>query len=454
MKLRISQWSLSAIADTVDGRLVGADRAISSVSTDTRKIAPDALFVALVGPRFDGNTFVSQAAESGAAAAIVSSEQDVTIPQIVVEDTLTALQRLGAAVWKQAHEEGMKTVALTGSNGKTTTKELCSAVFRTEFEHVHATAGNLNNHIGVPLTLCAIPLECELAIVEMGANDFGDIDELVRMAPGEVRIITSIGEAHLEALGDLNGVRRVKSEIFHVPNDAIAVVPSEERRQLHLPDGMHVIEVGSEVVANLTAQDANGQSVDLEAFGKTLRLRSPLTGAHNAGNLATAIAAFYALIGRLPNEDGLNASLAGMKIPGGRWRRVQAGGWDIIDDAYNANPSSMTASFRTFSDLYAEQTRYAVIGEMLELGEEARDLHVRCAQEMAASQSGEEFVFVGRFADDMASAATDKGAKATAAVDPESAADYLRTQMPGVVFLKASRGAQLERVITSLQRTA
>ena len=214
MTLWIERYSLADVAATTGGRLTEDSHASArpnAVGTDTRSLAPGALFFALRGERFDGHDFVEQAASAGACAVVVDTEQPVDVPQIVVSDCLVALQQLGADIFRRASDEGLRSIALTGSNGKTTTKELLVAVWRACGAHVHATKGNFNNHIGVPLTLCALPVGADTIIIEMGTNQFGDIEELVALAPADLRVLTSIGYAHLENLGNLDGVRRAKS---------------------------------------------------------------------------------------------------------------------------------------------------------------------------------------------------------------------------------------------------
>lgn len=457
MTLRIEKWTLADIADRVGGELSGEPRGgVAGVSTDTRTIEPGALFVALVGDRFDGHDYVGAAHDAGAAAAIVSRRLDPTIPQIVVDDTLVALQRLGAAIFDEGVEAGVFSVALTGSNGKTTTKELLTAIWST-VAPVHATVGNLNNHIGVPLTLCATPADARTMILEMGANRFGDISELVALAPADVRIITSIGHAHIEGLGSLDGVRRVKSEIFERSDaDTIAVVPQEERSKLRF-DGFEgrIVTVGEADSGADVVFTTSGAKVEVRGLDFEYHLRSPLPGRHNAHNLATAIAALTAA-GPRPDADDLDRALAALVLPGGRWRTIERGGWTFLDDAYNANPTSVRASWDAFVEIRERQREVgdedglvvAVIGEMLELGDDAERLHGDTARRVAKRGGADCLVFVGTFASTMAQAAREVSDAEVAAFDePGQVAAWLATRDPCTVYLKASRGQRLERII-------
>lgn len=461
MTLRIESWSLSRIAEVVGGELHGSDGHVTSVSSDTRTIGDGALFVALVGERFDGHDYAEQAVEKGAAALLVSRLVDgVDVAQVVVDETLDGLQRLGAALFRQAREEGVFSIALTGSNGKTTTKELIAALWRTRGT-VHATAGNLNNHIGVPLTLCAMPANTKTLVLEMGANKFGDIAELIAIAPADVRVITSIGYAHIENLRDLDGVRKVKSEIFeHDEAECLAVVPVAERMLLWLGGfAGRVVSVGA---------NQSGAEVSYKRTARgTLAVRGPhfehdlnfaLPGRHNAQNLATALATLHVLgPDEQPLTGALQPAIDSVELPGGRWRTVERGEWRYLDDAYNANPSSVRASWDGFVEIaggafgVAPVEVVAVIGEMLELGDDADELHRETAAWIARRGGAAALAFVGAYAESMAQAARtaieDSDAEVVALATTDDVAAWLKGRAPGLVYLKASRGQKLERLI-------
>lgn len=459
--LRLASWSLGRVAEAVSGELIGGepDAGIARVSTDTRDIDAGALFVALVGERFDAHDFVAQAFESDAAAAILHDEQtarDASGPVILVDDTLVALQRLGRAVWDEATEAGVRTVALTGSNGKTTVKEMTAAML-LEFGATFATPGNLNNHIGVPLTLCAMPADIDYLVLEMGANAVGDIDELIALAPAQTRMITSIGAAHLEGFGGMDGVRRGKSEIFRLAGpDEIAVVPASERDKLVL-DAFEgpVITVGEGAGADIRLQAFEPRGGRPRASylveGAPLTVDLPIPGRHHAHNVGTAIGALLSL-GLDATVEPIQRALDALELPGGRWREEHVGAITFIDDAYNANPTSTVASFDAFMQIEDERPRVAVIGEMLELGPTAESHHVEVAERIATSDGLAEFVAVGPYAAAMANAAaTSVSAHAFDASD--KAGRWLSERASRedglLVFLKGSRGARLEDVIES-----
>lgn len=455
---RISGWSAAEVANAVSGEWhIGQPEQIDLVQTDTRKLTPGTLFVALRGERFDGHDFVANAAEAGAVAALVTEvDESVDLPQLLVEDTLEALQTLGNRIWSQATSEGLESVALTGSNGKTTTKEFLAALFRTVGQ-THQTPGNFNNHIGVPLTLCALPAAANFAVIEMGANDFGDIRELIAMAPARYRVLVSIGAAHLENLGDLDGVRRVKSEIFeHSEPEDVAIVPTLHRPGLHTDRFAGTMILVGDGGAFAFDVDPDTREVVVDWDGGSCRLTSPYPGEHNAANLALAVATFVAA-GYSPNAEAIERELERLVLPGGRLRRVSVGELTFVDDAYNANPTSVLASYDAFLEIagrelgVAPEDRIAMLGEMFELGADAELMHAQTAEAMAIRGGAGTFVWVGPFAESMAGAASKHSGQHHVAPTVEEAARLLPAS--GLVFLKASRGQRLERVIDLVEGT-
>ncbi len=460
---RIRRWTLAKIAEAAGGRLEGAavDQHVSRVCSDTRSLRPGELFVALRGENFDAHDFLDQAEAAGAAAVMVDRTDGVetTLPRLVVDDTLAGLTRLGHAVWREATEAGLHTIDVTGSNGKTTVKEMLALLWGAHGE-AFATPGNLNNHIGVPLVLCDLPAECEHLMAEMGANGPGDISHLIAMAPGSERIITSIGMAHIEGFGSLDGVRRTKSEIFEGADaQTTAIVPFSEVDNLIGDDFPgRVITVGFEEEADLSVRllEASGQGGEALRFevrhgDDRLELRLPLPGKHHALNAATSLATMIAR-GVVPDQDLCNRRLSHLALPKGRWRVVDVGDVRMIDDAYNANPSSVTASFDAFMETPdpEERPRVAVIGEMFELGDDAEAMHREVAATVASRADLDAFVAVGPYAAQMVEAARTNAAGQLEAVGfetVEQTADWLARRGPAFVLLKASRGARLERVV-------
>ncbi len=464
--LRIEGWSLAKIASAVDGRLVNhrmAGVTHGGVCSDTRQLSEGEIFVALVGERFDGHRFVGRAVELGASAVMVESAgcvDELSVAAIVVDDTTKALGRLGHGIFLEARQEGMGSVAVTGSNGKTTTKEILSTLWGLDGE-VWATPGNLNNHIGVPLTLCAIPRRCDHLIVEMGANHRGEIAELIRLAPADQRVITSIGRAHLEGFGSMQGVRKAKSEILEVATGRTrAVVPQTERRALEPPSFPGtLIGVGTELEAEMrirsvgvTEDDRRELAVSMTFRDRRWRLRCPLVGEHNAWNLATALAT---MAGQpFATEDGINEALAGLEIPGGRWKEVQVGSTAVIDDAYNANPASVRASLEACRNWAQGQDVTVVIGEMKELGSAAEKEHRSLGQWVGRQGWVGSVIFYGEYASLMAEEAERQrgGASIEATDDLEQAARWLQQERPDRLFLKGSRANRLELLVDMMEQ--
>ncbi len=433
------------------------------VVTDSRQVREGDLFVALVGDRFDAHDFLPQVERAGAAAAVVQHTHTApdALPCIIVPDTLTALQALGAAIWHSAQPH---TIALTGSNGKTTTKELLRALWAGQGA-VHATTGNLNNHIGLPLTLCALPARANIAALELGASKPHDIAELIALAPATVRLITSIGYAHTETMGgDLDGVRRVKAELF---NDAtaqtIAIVPHHERDALIPPNFPGQVwtfgpEEGADVrVVEARVTDAAITQVTLAHRDQRWTLSLPLIGAHHASNLAGAWATLCAC-DALPAPDEIADCLRAVRVPGGRWRAVEVGELLFLDDAYNANPSSVRASFEAFlawqAALARPGKRVAVLGPMLELGPDEKNWHITTFRAMTEAADLSVAIAMGPLAAELVEAARDSAHPALtliAAQDHAQVAQALLALGPAIVLLKASRGARLERVIDIVQ---
>ena len=464
----ITEWSASDFADAMDATVLQTDGkqwAPAGVSIDSRTIEPGELFFAIKGERFDGHDFVSDAVEKGAAGVVVSSDDIDGVEQAPtafrVAAPLEALQGLGHAVWKKAERDGAITIDITGSNGKTTVKEFTSALWGLR-GNVYATEGNLNNHIGLPLVLSRIPRGTDVIVLEMGANDFNEIAELIRMAPGRVRIITSIARAHLEGFGSIDGVRRAKSEIFDVPkDDTKAIVPAAERDKLLTDDDcekLDIVTVGDAEGADTRVvdfvQEAEFARATLETGGRMIEVDIPFPGRHQATNLATVISTFAALEESIPSDDDIQHALADIALPGGRWRKEGVGDVEFVDDAYNANPESLQASAEAFVE-YAETKEgetLLVVGEMAELGAEAEQLHVEAAARLGrlAEQIDGFAVVSDRWADQMIS-----GFEANASVDVETEAlaskegliDWFEAHQSPTILLKGSRAAALEKTI-------
>lgn len=473
-RLRIEQWSLGRIAREVDGRLLSLSTEPGnpvSVSTDTRAISGGELFFALRGDRFDGHEFIETALDAGACAVVIDDVNalpgDRDCIAIVVDDCLQALGRLGYGLWREARQDGLHTVAVTGSNGKTTTKEFLATLWGMHGS-VWATPGNFNNHIGVPLTLCALPEECDHLIVEMGANHIGEIEELIKLAPADERIITSIGRAHLEGFGSVAGVRRAKSEIFTSSTRATAaIVPFAEKEEL-IPRDFHgsSFAFGADDNADVRVHTGRpievngrpGMEVHIEVDSRAWTCALPFLGTHNASNLAAAMTTLL-YRGLYPDDDELNEALGGIILPQGRLRTVTVDSLRILDDAYNANPSSMRASFQAFEAWCGGKDlgiKVAVIGDMLELGDRSETEHRDLAHWLSARDSVDALLFVGEFAQIMAETLEGRrtACEVLAFATLDDVVQWLRQKESAQVYLKGSRGNRLEEIVEMLKTSA
>ncbi|AHE99279.1 UDP-N-acetylmuramoyl-tripeptide--D-alanyl-D-alanine ligase [Thioalkalivibrio paradoxus] len=365
------------LAGAVAGRLHGDGmRSFRGVSRDSRASSPDALFVALRGERFDGHDFVRP--ELNAAVLLVERRLDDPRPQVVVDDTTGALARLGT-FWRARCTA--RVVALTGSNGKTTTKEMLRSIL-SRVGSVHATAGNLNNHIGVPLTLLAMPPSVDYAVIEMGANHAGEIAFLTRLTRPDVALITNAGRAHLDGFGSLEGVARAKAEIYEgLPaGGGTAVINLDDR---FAPDWLALnrdrrclgfsLEGRGEVQGAWNPPDA--LVLKLHGVQRELELASP--GRHVAQNALAAAAAAAALGCEV---DAIAQGLQAWQPVAGRLRAFRhRSGAVIWDDTYNANPDSLAAALEVLAA--HRGTRVLVLGDMNELGAEARSLHAEMGRQ-------------------------------------------------------------------------
>ncbi|MGM0594725.1 MAG: UDP-N-acetylmuramoyl-tripeptide--D-alanyl-D-alanine ligase [Pseudomonadota bacterium] len=441
------QTQLSHAASWVAGRLLGADRSFHGVSSDSRAIEPGMLFIALKGPRHDGHDHLAAAVASGAVAALVERPQDVAVPQLVVGDTLQALGRL-AAVWRQ--HLGTALVGITGSNGKTTVKEMCAAILG-QAGKVMATRGNLNNDIGVPLTLLRLERGHDYGVIEMGANHAGEIAYLSGLVRPQVAIITNAGPAHLEGFGSVEGVAHAKGEIYQgLSEEGVAVINADDAyaglwRELV---GTHrSISYGLARPADIGVRglgDLNGSELEvitpLGEFGLSL----PLPGRHNIMNALAAIGAAIALgVDLEVIAKGLNDL---SPVDGRLQIRQGREGATILDDSYNANPSSMLAGLEVLAG--CDGRRYLAMGDMGELGGEGDEMHRQVGRD--ARRLGIDGLYATGELSRVACEAFGEGAQhfarqeeLVAALQPALAEDV-------TVLVKGSRSSHMERVVEAL----
>jgi UDP-N-acetylmuramoyl-tripeptide--D-alanyl-D-alanine ligase len=446
--------TLAEFARACGGVLAGADGAYTDVVSDSRTPTPGQLFVALRGPHFNGNEFVAAAASRGAAGAVVEATQPVKLPQIVVRDTQAALTR-AARAWRAAFTGPL--VGVAGSNGKTTAKEMTAAILGQAGSCL-ATRGNLNNHIGVPLTLLRLTREHRFAVVEMGANRAGEVAALAALAQPSVGMITNAGAEHLEGFGSLEGVARAEGEMVAGLEAAATAVINADDAFAGLWRGLtraRVVTFGVRARADFSASEVRA-GVGAAGFRTHFLLRAPqgsvgvelcVGGAHN---IANALAAAAAAASAGATLEHIAAGLAGVRAVPGRlqFRQTQSGAW-LIDDSYNANPSSVRAAIEVLGSLPGR--RWLVLGDMAELGEYAPQAHAEVG-EFARAQGVERLYATGAL---MARAVESFGAGAQwyGEISALSAAlsAALAAAGPQVrVLIKGSRFNRLERVVEAL----
>ena len=446
--------TLAAFARACGGRLEGADRPYSAVSSDSRTLAAGELFIALRGERFDGNEFVRAALEAGAAGALVSRVQPLALPQIVVPDTLAALQR-AARAWREGFQ--IPVVGVAGSNGKTTTKEMTAAIL-AQAGSCLATRGSLNNHFGVPLTVLRLQASHRSAVIEIGANHAGEVAALVAIARPTVGLITNAGAEHLEGFGSLEGVAHAEGEMVQGLGSQASAVLNADDAFFGLWRGMTAARIttfGSAAQADFRATNIDS-TLTPEGFLSRFRLLCPLGtadielhfgGRHNIGN-ALAAAAAAGLAGA--SLEHIAAGLASVRpVPGRLQLKRAAGGAWILDDSYNANPSSVRAGIEVLGSLSGR--RWLVLGDMAELGDFGPEAHAEIGT--LARQHGLERLFaVGPLA---ALAVERFGAGAQWFPDSQALTEALLGALASEtvevsVLVKGSRVNRLERVVAAL----
>ena len=479
--IKNTDWlKLSDVAAMTSGGLLGEEVLVGAVSIDSRNVNPDDLFIAIKGENFDGHDFVADL-EGKVAAALVSKEIDCDVPQVLVEDTKLALATLAAA-WRKRFQNPV--IGLTGSNGKTTLKEMVASILGQQGE-VLATAGNFNNDIGLPLTLLRIRESHDFAVIEMGANHFGEIDFLTNVTQPDVAVINNAGPAHLEGFGDVEGVARAKGEIFNsLTEKGVAVINADDDyadywSTLNTKDNRKVIRFGmSSRIAGVESNvDVSGSylgegrllirvnsSEQLEPQEQEVQLN--LLGKHNAMNALAATAVISALGLRgstgVVDLEVVKKGLESLNSVPGRLTRVEGmAGITLLDDTYNANPGSISAAI----DVLAESTgtRILVLGDMGELGGDEDKIHADIGAK--AKFSGIEKIFgLGRHS---AKACESFGSPEHAYDEFEALVEALKETIHEekndsmnasednklTLLIKGSRTAKMERVVDALKDT-
>lgn len=449
-------FELDHIARITGGTLSGAavNCRIENISTDSRNIAPGELFIPLRGERFDGHDYLSQAVKNGAAACL--SEEVVAglpVPVLRVENTLRALGDIAAA-----HRLQLKgpLVAITGSAGKTTTKEMLAGILERVAPGLK-TAGNYNNLIGLPLTLLRLRAEHKWAVVEMGTSALGEIERLTEIAQPAIGVLTNIGAAHLETLSGLDGVARAKGELLAGLRGGSAIINLDDPRVSVLPvaNGVKKITYGLSGAADVRAEEVS-ESGEKQDFALVIgeqktSVTLSVPGRHNVLNALAAAAVASEL--DVPIEE-IAAGLSGFAAVSGRMSLypMPCGGM-LLDDSYNSNPLSAKAAIRALKMLKGQGRRIAVLGDMLELGPEAPVLHQELGRDVVGI--ADLLVAVGDFGEAMQRGASGAGLPAAQIVllgSAEEAAIYMQNHLRSGdrILVKGSRGVHLEKVVEAL----
>ena len=439
-----------------------AGRKLAGWSTDSRTVRPDELFVALIGPKFDGHDHAAEALAKGALAVVVQRELpgEAGGKSIRVADTLKALGDLAGALRRL---RPLRVVAVTGSNGKTTSKEMLAAILKLLDRHLLATAGNFNNLIGLPLTLGRLTRATKIAVLEMGMSAVGEIARLTDIAAPDVALVTSVGPAHLEFLGTVARVAKAKGELFAgLKDDALAVVNDDDlllRREAARFAGNRLYfgaTARAEVrLGRIEPRGLAGQKLTFYGPGaaRGRRVELKLLGRHNAQN---ALAAAAAALGAGADWDRIEEGLAAVRGFPGRLVPVKVNGrlW-MLDDTYNANPASVSAGLAFLAELKIPGRRGAILGDMLELGGPGQGLHRRVGR-LAAGLNLDYLALVGPLSAATARAARRAGLAPAAVREfagPEEAAAWVLAEWPqGAVLVKGSRGLCLERAVEHIRK--
>lgn len=444
--------SLNTLATVLNAELIGADCQITEITTDTRQISAGCLFVALKGQRFDAHEFVEQAVASGAGAILVSRRLAVNAAQLVVKDTRLALGQLAAWVRQQV---ATKVVALTGSSGKTSVKEMTAAILR-ECGEVLYTAGNLNNDIGVPLTLLRLQPNYDFAVIELGANHIGEIAYTTSLARPQSALVNNLAAAHIEGFGSLAGVAQAKGEIFAgLPANGVAILNADNNDWPHWQAQLQNKKVWWFSAKCLKSVDFFASNVQVEE-GKTLftlhsplgtiPVELPLPGNHNVANALAAAALAMSVGATLPAvRQGLMHLQA---VPGRLYPIVLAEGKLLLDDSYNANVGSMIAAVQVLAEMPGY--RVMVVGDMAELGADAQECH-RQVGEAARLAGIDKVISVGELSRLVSDASGNGEHCQDKTAVTARVAELLSIHTEITVLIKGSRSAAMEQVVRALQ---
>lgn len=459
----MSVWTAEDILEGTGGSLKQkGSRAFNGVTTDSRQDPKDKIFFALKGDQFDGHEFAGTAVENGASALVIDRKIPKTSPEVTViqvDDTLTALQKFG--LWHRLKWPG-KLVGLTGSNGKTTTKEFCHTLLSQKFP-VLSTKGNLNNHIGVPLTLLELRPQHKLAVVEMGMNHAGEISALTNMSQPDIVLVTNVGRAHIEFFGSVEGIAKAKEEIYEsAPMKATRIYNLDDQHtammRARAPGGCRIVtysSYGRDVDISFKEKIFTLDYIEIQGWicGDPGQVRLPAFGRQQVANAMAASAVAVAC--------GLDApliwkSLALCKTGWGRGQIVELqNGAKVLFDAYNSNPDSCASALDNFSRLSCRGRKFVVFGDMLELGEGSKKFHQEAGEQIAKVNPDGVLVF-GPHASDvewgLKSGGYSKNIVLSNTYEEKLATSFGGVLQTGdVVLVKGSRGMKMERVVEAWQ---
>jgi UDP-N-acetylmuramoyl-tripeptide--D-alanyl-D-alanine ligase len=444
---------LSRIAEFISSNAAfDGDAVAQGYSIDSRTIRPGELFFAVIGERLNGHDYVEQALAKSAVAAVISKDQasrfGANTSLLLVNDTLVALQSLATAVRKLW---GKKLVGVTGSAGKTTTKEAIAQVLSSKFQ-VLKSEGNFNNHFGLPLMLLKLEPEHDIAVIEMGMSHAGEIAALAKIAQPNIGVVTNVAPVHLEFFNSIKGVAAAKRELIEsLPPDGIAILNADDEYVSQFGKSFRgkVVTYGTKPSADVRAENIESQGPAGTTFSvvygaQSEKVRLALIGAHNVLNALAAVA--VAVQCGFDLSETANA-LSSLTAPTKRGEVIQVGNITVINDCYNSNPKALEAMIDALSTMPAKR-RIVVAGEMLELGPTAEEAHRKSGTHMAERKI-DMLLGVRGLAQSMAASAREAGMQAEFVTTPEEAGAWLagNTRDGDVVLLKASRGVQLERAL-------
>ena len=448
----MAEFTSEEVLKATHGTLVEGEKstAFNGISTDTRTLVPGNLFIALVGEKFDGHEFIQQAMEKGTGGILVSQKVKGAgnAAVFLVDNTLKGLQDLAHF---HRHRFTIPIIAITGSNGKTTTKDMTAAALSSRLR-VLKTQANYNNEIGLSLTLLQLTKEHQAAVVEMGMRGRGEIAGLAQIADPTVAIVTNVGETHLELLGSLENIAAAKAELVDaVGMNVISLLNADNEfvYEMHHKAKGQVVYFGTNSRADIKAQKIQSGE-DGVAFECTTEKGSfpvflPIPGRHNVYNALAAIAAGLAL-GLTQND--IVAGLAGLSLSSMRLSVAQYGDYTVINDAYNASPMSVTAALDALKDV-AKNRKIAVLGDMLELGDVAVEAHRNVGKKVAKDKV-DVLVTIGELAGHIAAAAIEYGAPTVIACESHAAAKKAlkrNLEQGDTILIKGSRGMKMEKML-------